>query len=98
MSESLHPYGPTIAALLRDERLAPLGPGTPNESVRAQLASLTDEAMFAPHRVRDPQMAAACRAGLWLYHDFLNESHAISQEIDTTTGSYWHGLMHRREP
>src|SRR5262249_34827729 len=27
-----------------------------------------------------------------------DESHRISQEIDTPTGSYWHGLMHRREP
>jgi hypothetical protein len=43
-------------------------------------------------------MARACIAGLWLYHDYLDESHAISQEIHTPTGSYWHGLMHRREP
>ena len=43
-------------------------------------------------------MAAACLAGLWLLHDFLDESHTISQGIQTTTGSYWHGIMHRREP
>jgi hypothetical protein len=43
-------------------------------------------------------MAAACRAALWLRFDFLDESHAISQEIHTATGSYWHGIMHRREP
>jgi hypothetical protein len=42
-------------------------------------------------------MATACLAGLWLYHDYLDESHAISQSIPTTTGSYWHGIMHRRE-
>ncbi|HZL88609.1 MAG TPA: hypothetical protein VFB96_09575, partial [Pirellulaceae bacterium] len=35
---------------------------------------------------------------LWLLHDFLDESHQISQEIDTIDGSYWHGIMHRREP
>jgi hypothetical protein len=43
-------------------------------------------------------MADACLAGLWLYHDHLDESHQISQGIETPTGSYWHGLMHRREP
>ena len=43
-------------------------------------------------------MAACCLAALWLYHDFLDESHTLSQDIDTTTGSYWHGIMHRREP
>ena len=43
-------------------------------------------------------MAACCLCGLWLLHDFLDESHSLSQEITTDTGSYWHGIMHRREP
>jgi hypothetical protein len=43
-------------------------------------------------------MASACLAGVWLYHDFLDESHTISQAIQTPTGSYWHGILHRREP
>jgi len=89
---------PAIANLLREERLAPLGPGTPNEMVRSQLDALSVETAFAPHEVRDRDMAAACLAALWLYHDFLDRSHKISQEIETRAGSYWHGLMHRREP
>lgn len=36
-------------------------------------------------------------AGLWLYVDDLDRSHRISQQIDDTTGSFWHGIMHRRE-
>jgi hypothetical protein len=43
-------------------------------------------------------MASACLAGLYLLYDGLDESHAISQSIETPTGSYWHGIMHRREP
>ena len=43
-------------------------------------------------------LAQCCLSGLWLAYDFLDESHAISQEIHTPTGSYWHGIMHRREP
>ena len=43
-------------------------------------------------------MGEACLAGLWLYHDYLDVSHEISSKIPTPTGSYWHGLMHRREP
>jgi hypothetical protein len=83
--------------LLAAERLNPLDAGRPNEEVRAALQALTVPAAFAPQAVRDEDMARACLAGLWLYHDFLDESHRISQEIETPTGSYWHGLMHRRE-
>jgi hypothetical protein len=49
--------------------------------------------------VRKPAVAAlpALVAGLWLYVDNLDRSHTVSQSIETTTGSYWHGIMHRRE-
>jgi hypothetical protein len=91
-------YAPLIAELLREPWTPPLDAGSPDPEVRVRLeASLKDDA-FAPHRVRDRGMADACRAGLWLYHNFLDESHQISQELHTPTGSYWHALMHRREP
>ena len=41
--------------------------------------------------------ASAVLAGLWLWHDALDESHAISQSLHTSTGSFWHAIMHRRE-
>ncbi len=91
-------YAPAVAALLREPRLAPLDAGRPNKAVHAQLEALAHDNAFAPHRVRDRNMVAACRAGLFLYHNFLDESHAISQELHTPTGSYWHALLHRREP
>jgi hypothetical protein len=91
-------YAPALAELLQERRLPPLGPGSPDPAVRPRLQDLTVERAFAPHQVRDRDMAAACLAGLWLLHDFLDESHTISQAIHTPTGSYWHGLMHRREP
>ncbi|MBI1917321.1 MAG: hypothetical protein HYS12_21690 [Planctomycetes bacterium] len=103
MSEHRTPFSasacsPIVAELLVPPRLAPLGPGSPNRAIEARLRSLTPADLFAPRRIIDADMAAACLAGLWLYHDFLDEAHTISQSIDTTSGSYWHGLMHRREP
>src|SRR5437868_3140164 len=91
-------YGPVVADLLREPRLAPLGPGTPNRAVHSQLAAIQPESLFPSHALRDRDMASACLAGLWLYHDFLHEAHTISQDLENPTGSYWHGLVHRREP
>jgi hypothetical protein len=91
-------YGPLVAELLAKDRVAPLGPGTPNLSMKPKLESLRAETLFTPHPIQELDMARACLAGLWLYHDFLDESHSISQEIATPTGSFWHGIMHRREP
>ena len=42
-------------------------------------------------------MAACCQSGLWLLHNFLQESHDISQSIHSTEGSWWHAIMHRSE-
>ncbi len=36
-------------------------------------------------------------AGLWLYVDDLDRSHVICQDLETPTGSLWHGILHRRE-
>jgi len=94
---ALH-YGPLIGELLREERLQPLGPGSPNQAAKERLAKLDVSSAFVAAGVRDRDMASCCCAALWLYHDFLDESHKLSQEIATPTGSYWHGLMHRREP
>lgn len=91
-------YGPSIAEILVESRGMPLGPGNPHRPMHAKLKALTPETAFAHTIIRDRDMALCCLSALWLYHDFLDESHAISQEIDTPTASYWHGLMHRREP
>src|SRR5262245_59207585 len=88
--------GPAVAPLLAGDCIPDLGPGEPNLAVKPLLQALTTEKLF-PAGVRDPEMARACLAGLWLLHDFLDESHEISQEIETPTGSFWHGIMHRRE-
>ena len=91
-------YGAALAALVREERLNPLDAGEPNAEARPLLDELTVEHAFAGRRVADPMMARACLAGAWLYHNYLDPSHTISQSIPTPTGSYWHAIMHRREP
>ena len=46
----------------------------------------------------DRVMADCVRAGLLLRADLFEPSHEISQNIGAAEGSYWHGILHRREP
>jgi hypothetical protein len=91
------PYPASIASLLSD-RLPDVGPGRPDSAFRPQLAALTLETAFAGNTIVDQNAAQCCLSALWVWHDFLDESHTISQEIHTPDGSYWHAIMHRREP
>lgn len=91
-------YTPAIAGLLNPERVCPLDAGTPNAAVEAELRRLSPREVFAPDSVVDSSAARCCLAGLWLYHDFLDEAHVVCQEIDTAEGSFWHAIVHRREP
>jgi hypothetical protein len=91
-------YGPAIEKLLRPMRLPGLAVGAPCQPMHAALEALRSDGAFAPFTVRDRRMADACRAGLWLLFDFLDEAHQISQELHTPEGSYWHALVHWREP
>jgi hypothetical protein len=45
----------------------------------------------------DSDEAACLLAGLWLWHGYLDESHRVSQKIETPSGSFWHAIMHRQE-
>jgi hypothetical protein len=90
-------YGPAVAALLTPPRVSDLGPGTPNAAARPLLVKF-DPLSDLGRPVRDREMARACLAGLWLYHDYLDESHTISQDLPSAEGSFWHAIMHRREP
>jgi hypothetical protein len=90
-------YSPLVAALI-DDRFPELGPGSPDGTMLPELQNLSMLAAFAGHRIVDPDAARCCISALFLRHNFLDESHEISQEISTIDGSYWHGIMHRREP
>jgi len=89
-------YGPVFAPLLSIDRCRELGPGKPDPAVRPVLEALTPDYAL-PRRIADRQMALLCCGAVWLLYDYLEESHRISQSVETAAGSYWHGLMHRRE-
>jgi len=95
-------YGPAAKALiaraLKEQRPATLAFTTPPVDVLADLRAMNDQTVSQGRRVRMPHDAEALRAGLWLLFDYMTESHELSQNIATPSGSYWHGILHRREP
>lgn len=90
-------FGPGWVEILGHDRCRPLDAGSPQDGLRRQLQSATLEQRFGQQPIRDRQMAELCLAGAWLLADDLDASHAISQQIETASGSYWHAIMHRRE-
>jgi hypothetical protein len=91
-------YGQPVAEILAldgdGHRLMPLAGGRcSSEEARRQLEKTTANQLF-PNSVA----ADAAFSGLWLYFSCLVESHTLSQQISTSDGSFWHGIMHRQEP
>jgi hypothetical protein len=74
--------------------LVPSGSG--NSEAREALNGTTPAQMLSAAPARADE-AAAMLAGLYLWHDLLDESHKVSQALGTTSGSMWHAIMHRRE-
>jgi hypothetical protein len=90
-------YGKTISHLIDPKKLNSLGQGKEDKELKSLLKNIDLDVAFSPHQVVNSEYAQACLSALWLHHDFLSESHSISQIIGNQSGSFWHGIMHRRE-
>jgi hypothetical protein len=74
-----------------------LGPGPrPGIKSEAELKKCLDKAL-GNSSVQAEQWDLIIALVL-LWHDHLDAAHAIAQEISNATGSFVHGIMHRREP
>jgi len=98
MTRDTNKYGKVLGPLTAIDELRPLGPGKVDVARVKLLQKVDLSAAFAPQPIVDPDMAQACLSALYLLHNELDRSHTISQGISSSTGSYWHGIMHRREP
>ena len=64
---------------------------------RDLLETVKPAQLLAAGTVKRADDGEAMLAGLWLWHDWLDESHTIAQKLHGATGSFWHAIMHRRE-
>jgi hypothetical protein len=90
-------YGAEVEAILaldgNGKRAMPLANGKPGTLGVEALSNWTARKLFP-----DAFAPEAAMSGLYLYFCAYEESHTISQEIETPEGSFWHGIMHRQEP
>ena len=96
-------YSATIASIVKKletrDSLPPLAPGAEwNSGLTDRIEGLSLETLFDGQSIKDSTMGYALQSGLLLWNDALDASHTISQGLESGTGSYWHGIMHRREP
>jgi hypothetical protein len=85
-----------VGSLLRDcaSREFPLvRKGNCRKDQAAVLLNLPAAMLFPAARMPDAALSGLLlRLGCW------DESHRISQDLETSEGSYWHGIAHRIEP
>ena len=66
-------------------------------ALQEQIAAALPETLWPGVALADAPAAAGVVAGLRLWNDDFTGAHNLAQGISTATGSYWHGLCHRRE-
>ncbi len=99
--DNLAPLARKILKLSADasyEKLV-IAPGDGNPAALADLTAATNAGprTLFPTFVTQETEATCLLAALWLWQDYLTESHELSQSVETATGSYWHAILHRRE-
>ncbi|NRA38448.1 MAG: hypothetical protein HRU15_09930 [Planctomycetes bacterium] len=87
-----------LASLLDNIQAMPLDPGTPCASHLDQLQSITIDDICAGDEVKNEELASCCLTALWLAYNYLDRGHDLTQNQPSPSGSYWHAIMHRREP
>ena len=94
---SVDDYVVSLVSLIDIDRARALDAGSESISVPAELLELNLAEALSGQTVTDRDMATCCLSGIWLLYDQLDRSHDFSQQIKTSAGSFWHGIMHRRE-
>ncbi len=74
-----------------------LGPEPRDEVLSEADLNRALDASLAGSRL-SPRSQNLIRSLALLWHDHLDAAHVIAQDIETSDGSFVHGIMHRREP
>jgi hypothetical protein len=67
-----------------------------DDEAAAMLRNLSPANLLESGDTSNPLLDVAIGA-MWLWHDFLDEAHKISQDMERPEGSWLHAIVHRRE-
>ena len=94
---TLSPLTQSFLQAIQTDSLPSLGPDSrPGVKSRDELLELA--AAFCKANGMEENTRRLLQSAALLWHDDLDGSHEISQGVQTTDGSFLHGIMHRREP
>ncbi len=84
--------------LLNPDLLGKLTPSEPlSWDLPVKIRDASDEVLSGGKEITDKAQFALVRGGLLYAVDALDAAHRIFQDEPGDLGSYWHGMMHRRE-
>ena len=84
--------------LSQDGLLKILTPKSPLDRDLVRTVQTSSNDLLAAEKIpAAAEMFALVKGGLLYALDALPEAHAIFQDASDDTGSYWHGMLHRRE-
>ena len=92
-------YSDFVDSILREEGLfRKLIPTEPLDYQQLLKLRGADDTIISGQKViGKPAMFTLVRGGLFYALDAIDEAHRIFQDSPGDLGSYWHGMMHRRE-
>jgi hypothetical protein len=95
---SSSPASRLFTEIVREAGPLGLASGAPRPSPAADRLAVSTDVEVLGARPADPLLATLVRAGLYLLADRNEAAHEVCQKVETPEGSWWHGIVHRREP
>ncbi len=86
-------FSAELSKAVQDAPLPPLGEGEVHQPFRHLLTGGIGDHLDGVSPSRQMEVLS----GLWLLAGDIHQSHNISQDLPSAVGSFWHGIMHRRE-
>ena len=87
-----------LSSLEDGSRRMPLAPEGPARGEGLEMLRQTPaRGLFEEDEPASGPFAECVRSALFLYYSALDESHTVSQSIETASGSFLHAIMHRQE-